>query len=175
MKTKNTLITIVASILVLFFFSQKANAQINAGAGLVYGTEIENLGININGQYFIKENIAIAPSFTYYFPKETIGDFKLKWFEINADANYYFEVSNPKIKPYGLAGLSLSVVTVPGFNFGGFAQTEETSTSKLGVNIGGGVDFDIDKAIMPFAQIKYTLGDFDQLAIMAGVRYEFGK
>lgn len=123
----------------------------------------------------MKKNIAITPSFTYYFPKEVIGDFKLKWFEINADANYYFEVSNPKIKPYGLAGLNLSIVSVPSFSFGFLGKTEETSQTKLGINIGGGADFNIDKNITPFTQIKYNLSEFDQLSIMIGVRYEFAK
>jgi len=163
----------VLFFLTITFFTQKTNAQITIGGGLAYGTEIESAGVNVTGQYFFNENIAIAPSFTYYFPKSTFGDFSFKWYEINADVNYYFKVPDSKIKPYGLAGLNYSIITFPSIDFGFFGgSTESSSNGELGFNLGGGAGYDLGKKITPFAQLKYTISSFDQLTIMAGIRYE---
>lgn len=169
-------------LLALTFLTQKTNAQTTVGGGIAYGTEIENMGINLTGQYFIKDNLAIAGSFTYYFPKDfgnDLGingeDYKIKWYEINANVNYYFDIPG-NIKPYGLGGLNFSIVSIPTFDFGGFFGgggngVKNVSTSKIGLNIGGGADFDLGKNFTPFAQLKYVLSDFDQLQILAGVRF----
>ncbi len=171
MKTK---IIILSLCLFTLLFTQKIDAQITMGGGLAYGSEIENVGINITGQYFMKDNIAIEGSFTYYIPKSfgsilVLGaDYSIKWYEINVNANYYF--MEGKIKPYGLAGLNYSIISIPTFiNFGSDLTNE--SSSKIGLNIGGGVDFDLGKKIIPFAQLKYVVGDFDQLQILAGARF----
>jgi len=164
------------------FMSQNTNAQTTVGGGVAYGSEIENIGINLTGQYFIKDNIAIEGSFTYYLPKDfgnglgTTGEnFQIKWYEINANVNYYFDMPG-KIKPYGLGGFNYSIISVPTFNIGsiltgGSAGVENVSSGKIGFNIGGGADFDLGKNFTPFAQIKYVLGDFDQLQLVAGVRF----
>ena len=138
MKTKNIVCTICffASLLC----AQKTKAQTTIGGGIAYGTEIENVGILINGQYFIMDQLAISPDFTYYFPKKITDDFSFKWYEINANANYYF---NPEAttKFYGLGGINFSIVTVPSFNLAGFGSTDNASSSNIGLNLGGGVDF----------------------------------
>lgn len=175
MKTKKRIALTITSIIIALFFTHKTNAQTIIGGGIAYGTEIESIGVNATGQFFIQENIAIAPSFTYYLPKTIAGDFSLKWYEINADVNYYFEIPDSKIKFYGLAGLNLSFVSIPSFNFGGFGISDSNTNSEFGFNIGAGADFNIDKKITPFAQLKYTISSVNQLAIMAGIRYELGK
>ncbi len=179
MKTKKLILSIC--LLALTFLTQKTNAQTTVGGGIAYGTEIENMGINLTGQYFIKDNLAIAASFTYYFPKDfgadlSIGgeDFKIKWYEINANANYYFNMEG-NIKAYALGGLNMSIISIPTFNiggvFGGGTGVKNVSSSKIGLNIGAGADFNLGKNITPFAQLKYVLSDFDQLQILAGVRF----
>lgn len=156
----------------LMFFVQKANSQTTVGASLAYGSEIETVGININGQYFITNTIAIAPAFTYYFPSTAIVlGYKRKWYEINVDANYYPELNlvDGKLKPYGLVGANYSIVSFPYYN----NYTNGDTVSKFGVNIGAGADFSIGKKITPFGQLKYTLSEFNQLQILVGIRFAF--
>ena len=179
---KSTKLFLSLCLLAFTFFTQNTNAQTTLGGGLAYGSEIENIGIDLTGQYFIKDNLAIEAAFVYYFPKD-FGDglssvdgedYKIKWYEINANVNYYFNMTG-NIKAYGLGGLNMSIVSVPTFNlgsiFGGGAGVKNESTSKIGLNIGGGADFDLGKNFTPFAQIKYVLSDFDQLQILGGVRF----
>ena len=45
-------------ILILILFSSiSLRAQISVGGGLVYGTEIDNIGISINALYEVNENL----------------------------------------------------------------------------------------------------------------------
>jgi len=177
MKLQKTILSICIIAITLFTINTKA--QKTVGGGLAYGSEIENIGIDITGQYFIKAPLAIEVSFTYYLPKDfgdSSSDFKIKWSELNANVNYYFKV-NGNIKPYGLGGLNMSFLTIPTFNIGsifsGGNGFENKTQSKVGLNIGGGADFDLGKNYTPFAQLKYVIGDADQLQILAGVRFKF--
>lgn len=167
-------------VILIFIFAltvtfQKAHAQAAVGGGLAYGTEIESPGINLNGTYKLNENIALAPGLIYYFPKSYYADYKLKWLELDLNGHYYFNTSS-NIKPYALAGLNFSFITFPTYNFsslfGGTGEVENETTTKVGLNLGGGVEFDIDAPVKPFGQISYSIIDtFDQLVIVAGVRF----
>lgn len=55
---------------------------------LAYGTEFKAIGIGINAEFPILKKLTIAPSFIYYLPKD-YGGFKLKYFELNANAKWY--------------------------------------------------------------------------------------
>ncbi len=169
MKTKNIVLTICFFATLLC--AQKTMAQTTIGAGIGYGTEIESVGVMVNGQFFISDQLAISPDFTYYFPKKITDGFNFKWYEINANVNYYFNTEG-STKFYGLGGLNFSIVSIPSIDFGGFGTIGGASSSKIGLNLGGGVDFKLEGNITPFAQLKYTLSSFDQLVIVAGIRFK---
>ncbi len=172
--TKFLLLTLVFGFVLM---TSKVQGQAAVGGGLAFGTEIESVGINVNGTYMITDNIALAPSLIYWIPKSYFADYKLKWFEVDLNGHYYFDAGG-NVKPYALAGLNFSFITVPvldwtgGWLGGGSFTTKNSTTTKVGLNLGGGVEFDIDAPIKPFGQINYTIIDsFDQLVIMAGVRF----
>src|SRR5690554_7669165 len=87
------------------FLSVNAQEDTRLGAMLAYGTEIENIGIGANAEFPIIENLTISPSLIYYLPKEEYG-MKMNWFEVNANANYYF-VSQDNMSVYALGGLKI--------------------------------------------------------------------
>ncbi|TRX62568.1 porin family protein [Fulvivirga sp. M361] len=167
MKIKFLTTTLIISFVA---FGGLCAQDITVGGGFAYGTEIENIGLHLDGQYFIKENLAIAPSFYYYFPKEVVPGFDLKWFEFNANVNYYFELDS-EVRPYALGGLNFAFLTVPSVSFLGFETEKETST-EVGLNIGAGADFPLGGSVTPFGELRYIIGDADQLAIAAGVRFD---
>ena len=160
---KRKFLTITA--LLMFVFAFNSMAQTRVGAGLAYGTEIENLGINANAQFFINDNIAIAPGLVFFFPKDAGFGIDINWFDFNANGHYYFKRGS--VEPYVLAGLNFARIKVESGSF-------DSSNTEIGLNIGGGANFDIGSSIMPFGELRIVVGDADQLVIAGGVRFPIG-
>lgn len=158
----------------LFFFFggiflSSAQTDTRLGAMLAYGTEIENIGLGVNAEFPVMEKLTISPGFIYYFPKDESG-INLNWWELNANANYYF-ADTESIGFYGLAGLNYSHVkvdydgpSIPGMDF-------EYSDGRFGLNLGAGANFAIGSSLVPFAELKYVIIDGGQLVLAAGVRF----
>lgn len=146
-----------------------AQEDTRIGGFLAYGSEIKSVGFGANAEFPIIENLTIAPSFIYYLPKDE-DVIKTTIFEINGNANYYF-MNDDSIGFYGLAGINYTSVKVEvedfGFGFGGASSSE----GKIGLNLGAGANFNIGKNWMPFAELKYVVSDYDQLVLLAGVKF----
>src|SRR5690606_39449067 len=132
------------------FLSVKAQEETRIGAFLAYGTEIKNIGIGANAEFPIIENLTISPSLIYYLPKEEYG-MKMNWFEVNANANYYF-VSQDNMSVYALGGLNYSSVKVSFDN--AWLGNYSASDGRFGLNLGGGINFKIGGNITPFAELN---------------------
>jgi outer membrane immunogenic protein len=140
------------------FAAGSASAQ-KIGVFLGYGTEVEELGIGVNGEFNINSKVSIAPSFIYWFPEDPIS-----WWEFNANVNYYFTTAG-SADFYGLAGINLF-----GYNVDG-ADGE----SEVGLNLGAGANFNIGKNWEPFTELKFVIGDADQLGLFFGAKFKLGK
>jgi len=162
---KKLLLAVGVFFTIQFVYSQE---ETRIGGFLAYGTEIENLGIGVNAEFPIIENLTISPSFIYYFPKEEYG-MKINWFEVNANANYYF-VTNDNLGFYGLAGLNYSSIKVS-FDDPFWGESFSGSDGRVGLNLGAGANFELGGSIVPFAEVKYVIIDGGQLVIGAGVKF----
>lgn len=140
--------------------------QTKIGAHAAYGTEIENMGAGVNAEIGLMNKLSVAPSFTYFFPKD-YGSLEQRMWEANANAHYYF-LNTPIVGFYGLGGLNYSNVEVESDWWG---NTISDSDAKLGFNVGAGTNFNIAGKITPFAELKYVISDFDQVVVAAGVRF----
>ena len=148
------------SMMFLFMGTVFAQKGIQAaGAHLAYGTEIKSFGIGVKYQYNITDNIRLEPSLNYFFENDGVDQF-----DINANAHYLFPMAS-NVRVYPLAGLT-------------FARWESSfsdgDVTRLGVNVGGGVEFDIsDRLILNF-ELKYQfVSDLDQAIFNAGIAYTF--
>ncbi|QOI97343.1 MAG: outer membrane beta-barrel protein [Flammeovirgaceae bacterium] len=148
----------VLFIIGLIGAAQDAAAQ-KIGVFLGYGTEVEELGLGVNGEFAINDKVAIAPSFIYWFPEDPVS-----WWEFNANAMYYFTKSG-SADFYGLAGINLFSAKVEGFD----------GNSEVGINLGVGANFNIGKNWEPFTELKFVLGDADQLGLFFGARFKLRK
>jgi opacity protein-like surface antigen len=142
------------------------------GGGLVYGSELEKLGIQLNYYYFLTALLAVGGDFTLFFPEsEEAGGVKstATWMAFNINAHYILFTAIA-MRAYVLAGLNFAL-----FRFkvsgGGFSVSD--STSEIGLNLGGGIEYALAVGFL-FAELKYIIGEFDQLVIAAGYRYRFG-
>jgi opacity protein-like surface antigen len=153
-----------------FLFAGQAEAQIRAGAGLMFGTLTDDLGININGEYAFNDKWSTEAHVSIFFVEDIEGggftaDQSL-WM-IDFDAHYHI------IKGlYALAGLNFTTFKASTDVLGTQVSASDTD---VGLNIGAGYLLDLGGRIKPFGDIRYVISGSDQLVIRAGAKYEFGK
>lgn len=158
------LLSTSAAILTLFCFSHTTSfAQdrpFQVGVGLLYGSEIEELGIQANLNYPVLQNVELAPDISIYFADDESGIDNYWALNLNG---HYFLSSQDMYNVYGLAGLNIATV---GNSFTDNSETE------VGINVGIGSEYYMD-AFSIFGELKYVLSDFDQLVIGVGARLAF--
>jgi len=115
---------------------------------------------------------AIAPrtpidgivSFDYYFPSAPAGTDATFW-EINANVAYRFTVpARSAIRPYAGTGLNIGHASAS-------AGGASASDTKPGLNLLAGTTFKVKGSVMPFAEFRAVVGDFDQVVLTGGVRF----
>jgi opacity protein-like surface antigen len=98
---------------------------------------------------------------------------------LGARGKYYFEVTNPKIRPFAGAGLGIhflhAEVTIPAG--GGFPEeTIEDSSTKLGLDLGGGLTTPINPRTNFNAELWYGIvSDVSQFSLRVGMVYALGQ
>jgi outer membrane protein X len=143
----------LSAVVVLLMMAQETFAQNKLGVFLGYGSEVEEVGIGVNGEFGINDKMAISPSFVYWFPPAD----GVSWWELNGNLNYYFQE-----KFYGLVGLNFFH-----FNY----DYLDVSDTEVGLNLGVGYNFDTGGKVIPFGEAKFVLSDADQLALLFGIRF----
>ncbi len=158
------IITIVATIAICFMVTPTIQAQISAGVGFAYGTDIEETGLQLSGVYTLNEKMRVGADLIYYF----IGDeefFGVKIeqtaLEFNGNFNYIFYNEN-KIEAYGIGSLGLHYVSVS-------VLDNSESDSEIALGVGVGAQYDLGKVKL-YLEPRYFLSGFDQLNIGFGVR-----
>lgn len=162
------IIILLHVMMVTFIGSIEAQEVIKrAGAQFIYGSKLNTVGIGAVGEISIAPKMFISPSFSYYFPK---GEefVKTSAWEGNANLNYLF-INDEKLEFYGIGGINITGMSVqleiPGLS------SFSSATSRFGLNVGAGVNLNIGMKFLPFAEIKYIIGESDRLVMGAGVKF----
>lgn len=186
---KKLIFTLLIATVSMCAFAQKGQKAV--GASLSYGTEIENLGIGIKGQYNFTDALRGELGADYFLKKDGVS-----MFDVNLNAHYLFTLSD-KVKVYPLAGLTY---TNWKFDYGTddgdddynynyddddddllYAPRRQKgdddgggSTGKFGINLGGGIQYDLTDALFVNGEIKYQIiNNFNQLVFGVGIGYKF--
>lgn len=145
--------------------------KLRAGAGLVYATEIGNIGLNFNGAYAITEEWEASLGFSHIFEKDY-----LSYNILDLDVHYVFYQHDEKLNVYGLAGLGFTFwkATIPAMNFGMYSTPEASATgTETGLNLGIGANYKLSDKLNLAPEIRYTIMDGSYLRIGASVQYIF--
>ncbi len=175
MKRHFLVIGLICGMFAVTALTNQAQAQ-EVGGSLIFGSEIENLGIRADGAYDINEQFRGAADITFFFPKSIGTNTDWTWWAINVNGHYKFPVEGD-VGLYGLAGLNFATIRVKSeFTnpINNQTSTNTSSNSEVGLNIGGGVEYPMDFGNL-FGELKYTVSDLDQLEINAGVRIPIGN
>ncbi|MEJ2005442.1 MAG: outer membrane beta-barrel protein [Cyclobacteriaceae bacterium] len=143
-------------------FALTSEAQTRLGAGLAWGSDVDDLGLGINGEFFVKDNISINPGLILYFEDNGRYDDR-DWWEINVNGNFYFATEG-SVDFYGVGGINLTTRSIKS---GG----ERDGDTELGVNLGIGANFNTNGSILPYTQFKYIAGNYDQAVLFFGIKF----
>ncbi|MBO3697969.1 outer membrane beta-barrel protein [Roseivirga sp. E12] len=145
-------------------------AQIIPGGGIIYGDDIEEVGINLRAYKFFNERICFGPEFTYFNKHQTViggEQAEIGLWEINFNAHYIFEV-----------GEGLGLYPLTGLNFSREVEKVEghsnLSESVLGFNLGFGAHYEKNKLLF-YAEYDRLISDLGQNSFTVGVLFILGK
>lgn len=143
------------------FNSNVSEAQVKAGVGMAFGSDIEQVGIqgDIHYRMINRPGIQLGAGLIYYFPKDN-HDF----LELNANAGYIF-YEEFMFKSYAYTGLNYARSKV---DVGG----DSISDSAFGLNLGVGAEYDFG-GVLAFGDLKYVISEFDQPVFSIGLRLPF--
>jgi len=161
---------VLISALAVCLFSLSAHAQneIRLGGFLGYGSEVQQGGLGIMGEFIMSEKMAIAPNLLFYFP-ENGNTSKYSAWEINGNFHYYF-LKEDVVSLYGLAGLNIITEKIKWDDHPVMGDRTDTDTG-IGINLGAGCNFDIDEKIIPFTELRFTAGEVSQVVLSLGVKF----
>jgi hypothetical protein len=127
-----------------------------------------DLGIHIDAGEFVK-NVHLMPMAEYWSVGVAGSDFKD--FMVGLDVNVDFPVEGGRLIPYAGGGLGLHFLSIdlPPGPFQG-----DTSDTKLGLNMQGGIKNQMMPNLAIFGEVKYAfVSDANQLKIVGGFTYNF--
>lgn len=151
-------------------FSNMASAQVQLGGGLVFGTGISKLGINLRGTYEINEKFLAAPGVNFFFKDKGVSDVSIGYFSVDLDARYNLITVGDDIDIYPVGGLNIFKVSVSGPT-GGIRVIDDGVN--IGLNLGLGVQKETLTSLSYFGEFRVTVGGIDQSTITGGVLYGF--
>lgn len=101
-----------------------------------------NIGVGANVGYEIIDNLRGVAEFDYYLKKDNVS-----YWDVNVGAQYLFKLSDA-FTVYPTAGIDLlgSKVSVAGYS---------ASDSKMGLNIGAGVEYQLSSSLALKAEYNY--------------------
>ena len=161
---KKLLLLVCAAVMSLSASAQAGDKAL--GAQLVFGSETNNIGLGVKGQYYFTDQIRGEASVDYFFKNKGVS----MW-DINANVHYLFDVAN-KVKVYPLAGLGYT-------NWSYKLEYDNVTLAKgtdgrLAVNLGGGAEYELTKDLSVNAELKYQIiSHYNQLVLGVGVAYKF--
>lgn len=167
-------LTAVIALLSIGAFAQEGQAYL--GGQLAYPTDIKSLGIGVKGGYGITDAIRTQATFDYFLKKDNVS-----CWDLNLDVHYLFPLGD-NIKVYPLAGLTYLRCSVDGFTqtvstpAGSITvgSNESYSDGNLGVNLGGGFQYDLTEKLALNAEVKFQIiKNNNQGVISAGLAYKF--
>lgn len=161
--------------------AQDLQGESAAGIKLLYGTEIESMGVGIDYQYCFIDHLRGEVGFNYFFEHNHTN-----WMDVNVNAHYVFSMMDHKLFLYPLVGLNYTMakVKVPEFEYveidenGNMVTTKTSSTSyeenHIGLNVGAGAEYKFNDHFSAGLEYRHTIiRKVDQGIIGLNLHYHF--
>ena len=143
--------------------AQVHEAQTAAGVNLVYGTEIESMGVGARFQYGVLDQLRTEVGFNYFFEHK-----HTTWWDVNINAHYLLSLWNQQLYFYPLVGLNYTMVK---YKVPGEGSDEE---NHIGLNVGAGLEYELNEHFGVNLEYRHTIiRKVDQGVIGLGINYKF--
>ncbi len=152
---KKVLLTMILCVFALGTYAQKGEMAASAQFMLGAGQGITNPGLGAKFSYSITDPWRLAASFDYGFKNKGMSS----W-DINVDAHYQFFFGKG-MRAYPMAGFTVLGYTAKYFGY-------KANTTCVGVNLGGGFQYDINDNWAVYTELK------GQLVHNHGSRFAWG-
>lgn len=158
-----TLATVVCLFSSLYLKAQDSQ-KIFVGVGAKYASEIDNVGLEIKGDYLFNETWEGSVGYTHFFEKDYLT---FSMFDLNA--HYVFN-RDEKRAFYALAGLNILSskfdMVIAGIDHGG-------TSNHTGFNLGAGGRQFVSESIAIGAEVKYVFSEHNIFTAGIAILYNF--
>ena len=153
----------IVAIAVLAVTPQLSQGQVTLGPILAYDNDIDfGIGVTLGAPLpSFGEEVGLMADFILFFP-EGPGNY----FEINGNVTYDFPLENSTVVPFVLAGLNLARVS-------GKSLGISFSDIQLGLNLGGGIEFDAG-TWRPAVGARLEISGGEAWVLFASLPFELG-
>ena len=159
------ILTLVCALMLGIGFAQAQvhQGETAVGLNLVYGSEIESLGIGPRFQYGILDQLRAEVGLNYFFKHVHMSG----W-DVNINAHYLVGLWNERLFIYPLAGLNYTMVDYKG------DLNEKGEENHVGLNLGAGVEYELTEHFGVNLEYRHTIiRKVDQGVIGLGLNYKF--
>ncbi len=144
-----------------FAQAQVHQGETAAGVNLVYGSEIESLGLGARFQYGILDQLRAEVGFNGFFEHNHTS-----WWDVNVNAHYLLGLWNEQLYFYPLVGLNYTMTKVK------IDHSDEEN--HIGMNVGAGVEYELNEHFGVNLEYRHTIvRKVDQGVIGLGINYKF--
>lgn len=144
-----------------FAQAQVHQGETAAGVNLVYGSEIESLGLGARFQYGILDQLRAEVGFNGFFEHNHTS-----WWDVNINAHYLLGLWNEQLYFYPLVGLNYTMTKVK------IDGSDEEN--HIGMNVGAGVEYELNEHFGVNLEYRHTIvRKVDQGVIGLGINYKF--
>ena len=181
LKMRRLLLTLFAVSFLSIYCAAQSTGELRALGGLALGTEsglnnngnrTAGLGVNIGAEYFVTEQISVAPNYTLFVPSKFTApgiESTLRLSSLNIDGRYNFVLEGFEV--YGMAGIAIAFARATFKSSSVLLPINQTtSDSDVGLNIGVGLNYPISDELRANVQAKYHTA-FEMAVINIGVAY----
>lgn len=143
--------------------AQVHQGETAAGINLVYGSEIESMGVGARFQYGILDQLRAEVGLNYFFEHN-----HMSWWDVNINAHYLVGLWNEQLYIYPLAGLNYTMVDFKG------DLDHKGEQNHIGLNLGAGVEYELNEHFGVNFEYRHTIvRKVDQGVFGLGLNYKF--
>lgn len=159
------LVTGLATAAFLALGPVAVHAQVQIGPTLALHDDFDfGIGATLAAQApGLGQGIGFMADFIVFFP-DTDG---VDYLEINGNVTYDFPIEDSTVLPFALGGLNIARVSVDAGALGDASETD------IGVNLGGGISFDLDR-FRPSVGVRFEVNGGDGFVVFATLPFEVG-